>query len=67
MAVSPDNGEGGRMSYIGLDDTLAGIVVTFYDVPNPNGNYVAVRPRTPLTRDDPHTIQFWIKLIPWPE
>jgi hypothetical protein len=34
ISVSPDNGHGGRMSYIGLSDTPGGIDVTFYDTPS---------------------------------
>jgi uncharacterized repeat protein (TIGR01451 family) len=63
MDVSPDNGEGGRMSYIGLTDKPAGIRVTFYDVPEPNGAFVSYYLGT-LTRNASHTITFWIKLNP---
>ena len=35
ISVSPDNGHGGRMSYIGLDDLADGIHVIFYDTPDP--------------------------------
>ena len=66
MDVSPDNGVGGRMSYIGLNDTAAGIVVAFYDVPEPSGAFVPYVLGT-LTRDAPHTIRFWIKLNPGPD
>jgi uncharacterized repeat protein (TIGR01451 family) len=59
ISVSPDNGEGGRMSYIGLTDTSAGIDVTFYDT-DANGNFVGYDLAT-LPRDVEHTIKFWIK------
>ena len=39
ITVSPDNGHGGRMSYIGLADTPDGIAITFYDT-NPDGDSV---------------------------
>jgi uncharacterized repeat protein (TIGR01451 family) len=66
MDVSPDNGGGGRMSYIGLDDTPAGTDVTFFDTPEPDGAFRAYDLGT-LTRNAPHTIRFWIKLNPGPD
>lgn len=66
MDVSPDNGVGGRMSYIGLDDTTAGTDVTFFDTPEPDGAFRAYDLGT-LTRNAPHTIRFWIKLNPGPD
>ena len=64
ITVSPDNGEGGRMSYVGLLDTPAGIEVTFYDT-NPAGEWVPYNLGT-LPRDVPHTIKIWMRLIPGP-
>ena len=66
LDVSPDNGEGGRMSYIRLDDTADGIAVSFQDVPEPGGGWVRYEFGT-LSRDVPHTIKFWIKLNPGPD
>jgi uncharacterized repeat protein (TIGR01451 family) len=63
MDVSPDNGEGGRMSYIGLEDTEQGIDVIFYDTPGSDGDFVGYDLGT-LTRNVPHTIRFWMKLNP---
>jgi uncharacterized repeat protein (TIGR01451 family) len=65
ISVSPDNGEGGRMSYIGLEDTAAGIDVTFYDT-DADGNFVPYDLGI-LTRDVPHTIKFWMKLNSGPD
>ena len=39
MTVSPDNGEGGRMSYIGLDDTPAASM-SFSMTLTQNGEFV---------------------------
>jgi uncharacterized repeat protein (TIGR01451 family) len=64
MDVSPDNGEGGRMSYIGLTDTQAGINVLFYDT-DKNGKFVPHDLGT-LPRDVPHTIRFFMRLVPGP-
>ena len=65
ISVSPDNGHGGRMSYIGLDDMPDGIHVTFYDTPNLNGDFASYDLGT-LSRGMVHTIKFWMKLNPGP-
>ena len=64
-AISPDEGEGGRMSYIGLEDTPKGIKVIFFDTPKPDGEFAEYDLGT-LPRDKPHTIKFWMKLNPGP-
>jgi uncharacterized repeat protein (TIGR01451 family) len=65
ITVSPDNGEGGRMSYVGLTDASNGMIkVDFYDT-NPKGEWVEYDLGT-LPRDKPHTIKFWMRLIPGP-
>ena len=67
VKLSPDNGEGGRMSYIGLYDSPDGIEVIFYDTPQPDGEFAGYELATPpLARDVPHTIKFWMKLNPGP-
>jgi uncharacterized repeat protein (TIGR01451 family) len=67
ISVSPDNGHGGRMSYIGLSDTPEGIDVTFFDTPLENGNVgFAGYDLGTLPRNVVHTIKFWMKLIPGP-
>jgi uncharacterized repeat protein (TIGR01451 family) len=70
--LSPDNGEGGRMSYIGLfdtadtEDTDDGINVIFFDTPEPDGEFVGYDLGT-LRRDIVHKIKFWMKLNPGPD
>ena len=65
VTVSPDNGHGGRMSYIGLVDTADGkIAITFYDT-NSDGDWVPYDLGT-VPRNVPHTIKFWMRLIPGP-
>ncbi len=59
MSVSPDNGHGARMSYIGLTDTATGTAVMFYDVDG-TGTFVGHDLGT-LSKNVPHTIKFWIK------
>lgn len=70
MSVSPDDGNGSRMSYVGFDDRADGIHVIFYDVTNPgpyptvatfNFNDVAT-----IDRTSAHSIKFSIDLVPGP-
>lgn len=64
ISVSPDMGEGGRMSYIGLTDTEGGIAVDFFDTRG--GEFVRYDLGT-LDRGVVHTIKFWMKLNPGPD
>ena len=64
VSVSPDNGTGGRMSYVSLEDTPKGIEVTFYDTAG--GDFVAYDLGV-FPRDVPHTIRFWMKFNPGPD
>ena len=41
MSVSPDSGEGSRMSWVGLEDTPDGIQVSVTDAPDVDGKFVA--------------------------
>ena len=67
ISVSPDMGEGGRMSYIGLTDTEAGIEVSFFDTPEVDGEVAfAGYDLGTLPRNAVHTIKFWMKLNPGP-
>jgi hypothetical protein len=59
LSVSPDSGEGSRMSWVGLEDTQAGIQVSVNDTPDVDGAFVAHGPL--LNRTSPHRIRFWIK------
>jgi uncharacterized repeat protein (TIGR01451 family) len=65
MDVSPDMGEGARMSYIGLRDVEDGIAVTFFDT-NADGDFVGYDLGI-LPRNAVHTIRFWMKLNPGPD
>ena len=64
MRISPDSGEGGRMSFIGLQDTEDGIALNFFDT-DADGEFVAHHLGT-VRRDVAHKIRFWIKLNPGP-
>ena len=63
LSVSPDSGEGSRMSWVGLEDTADGIRVSVNDTPDVNGEFVA-HPGPLLDRTSPHRIRFWIKVNP---
>jgi uncharacterized repeat protein (TIGR01451 family) len=65
ISVSPDMGEGGRMSYIGLEDTSDGVAVTFFETDS-DGDFVGHELGT-LPRNVPHTIRFWMRLVPGPD
>jgi uncharacterized repeat protein (TIGR01451 family) len=61
LSVSPDSGEGSRMSWVGLEDTPDGIRVSVNDTPDVDGEFVA-HPGPLLDRTSPHRIRFWIKV-----
>lgn len=70
LSVSPDDGNGSRMTYLSFTDKPEGIVVTFYDVTNTgpypkqatfNGTEIAT-----LSRRRAHTIKFVVDLKPGP-
>ena len=66
LSVSPDSGEGSRMSWVGLEDTPAGIRVSVNDTPDVDGKFVA-HPGPLLDRTSPHEIRFWIKVNQGPD
>ncbi len=66
VSVSPDSYEGSRMSWVGLEDTSAGIKVTASDTPEVDGDFVSYDLAL-LDRTAPHTIRFWIKTNPGPD
>jgi len=70
LSVSPDDGSGSRMSYVGFDDQADGIHVIFYDVTNPGPLPTAssFNPTDVATidRTNKHSIKFEIELVPGP-
>ena len=66
ISVSPDSGEGSRMSWVGLQDTAEGIQVSVNDAPDVDGAFVA-HPGPLLDRTSPHRIRFWIKVNQGPD
>ena len=63
LSVSPDSGEGSRMSWVGLEDTPNGTQVTVSDSPNVDGDFVDYQGPL-LPRGVSHRIRFWIKTNP---
>lgn len=64
-SVSPDRGDGSRMSFLRFEDGVAGINVVFFDVQGENAgfqvaNFVATQVATGLSRSVVHTAKFSI-------
>lgn len=68
ISVSPDRGDGSRMSYLRFDDAAGGIDVTFYDTPGINNpaDFVPTVVATGLDRTVPHTIKFDMTFVDGP-
>jgi uncharacterized repeat protein (TIGR01451 family) len=66
MTISPDDARGARMSWVDLRDTEKGIHVNLSDASGPDGTF-KTHDAAVLTRGQPHTIRFWIKVIPGPD
>lgn len=68
MSVSPDRGDGARMSYLGFRDDPTGIRINFFDVQgtgNP-ANFVETVIATGLSRAQTHTIKLTIDFVEGP-
>jgi uncharacterized repeat protein (TIGR01451 family) len=66
MSISPDDGHGGRMSYVGLTDTDEGIQATIFHTPEVDGNFVGY-PAGVYSRNAVHTVRFLLQLVPGPD
>ena len=68
LSVSPDRGDGARMSYLGFEDTPTGIDVIFYDTPgetNP-ATFAPTTIATGLSRAETHKFKFVIDFVEGP-
>lgn len=67
MSVSPDTGNGGRMSYLSFDNENDGVHVTFYDVQGTSNpaNFVPTSLGV-ITSTAPHTIKFSMDFVNGP-
>ena len=68
VSISPDRGDGSRMSYLRFDDNSGGIDVTFYDVQGTSNpaNFVPTIVATNLTRTIPHTVKYVMDFVDGP-
>lgn len=70
LSVSPDDGNGSRMSYLSFTDTADGIDVVFYDVTNtgplPSTTTWNATEVATLDRDESHTIKFVMDFVDGP-
>jgi len=68
MSVSPDRGDGSRMSYLRFEDGTVGLDVIFFDVQgttNP-ANFVSTLVASGLNRAIPHRVRFSIDFVDGP-
>lgn len=68
LSVSPDRGDGARMSYLGFADTADGIDVTFYDVQSvvDPAVFTPTQVADNLSRESVHTAKFVIDFVDGP-
>lgn len=68
MSVSPDRGDGSRMSYLRFEDSPSGINVFFVDVQGNSDpvNFVETPIASGLSRSVPHQIRFVVDLVNGP-
>jgi Ca2+-binding RTX toxin-like protein len=68
ISVSPDRGDGSRMSYLGFGDSAGGIDVTFYDVVGTTSpvTFVPTVVAQDLSRTVPHTAKFVMDFVNGP-
>lgn len=66
MSVSPDRGDGARMSYLRFDDAASGIDVFFYDVQGTTDPANFVETKIATISRTPHTIKFVMDFVDGP-
>lgn len=68
ITVSPDRGDGARMSFLRFEDTSGGIDVTFFDVQSTGdpANFVAEVIAEDLSRSVPHTVKIVMDFVEGP-
>jgi Ca2+-binding RTX toxin-like protein len=68
LSVSPDRGDGSRMSYLGFEDTADGIDVIFYDVQSTGSpaNFVGTTVADNLSRAVTHKAKFVMDFVDGP-
>ncbi len=66
MSVSPDRGDGSRMSYVGFDDVAGGIDIIFYDVQGTSNPASFVLTDLGTYSRTPHTIKLVMDVVDGP-
>ncbi|MBP6860203.1 MAG: hypothetical protein KBC38_01410 [Candidatus Pacebacteria bacterium] len=68
VTVSPDRGDGARMSYLRFEDSPDGIDVYFYDVQSSTdpANFVQTQIANDLPRTSPHTVKLVMDFVDGP-
>jgi hypothetical protein len=68
ISVSPDRGDGSRMSYLRFEDSSAGVNVFFVDVQGTSNpaNFVETQIATGLSRASAHTVKIIMDLVNGP-
>lgn len=73
VSVSPDRGDGSRMSYLRFEDSPTGVNVFFDDVQQPTpctpsgcANFVEIQAGTNLSRTAPHAIKLTLDVVDGP-
>lgn len=68
VSISPDRGDGSRMSYILVEDTTTGLDVLFYDVQGTSNpaSFVPTQIATGLDRNIPHTFKISMDFLEGP-
>jgi hypothetical protein len=68
FSVSPDRGDGSRMSYLRFEDGVSGIDVFFDDTPGPTNpaNFNETLVATGLSRTVPHTVKLIMDVVDGP-
>lgn len=66
MSVSPDRGDGSRMSYLGFEDTAGGINIIFYDVQGTDNPANFVPTNLGTYSRTPHTIKLTLDTLDGP-
>lgn len=66
MSVSPDRGDGSRMSYVGFEDVAGGIDIIFYDVQGTSNPANFVPTNLGTYSRTPHTIKLVMDVVDGP-
>ncbi len=68
LSISPDRGDGSRMSYLNVVDGSSGLDVYFYDVQGTSNpaNFVGTQIASGLDRTIPHTFKFVMDFVEGP-